>query len=69
MNVTDTTNLITSSLTSYGGYILVILGSLVTLGIAYFIFKFGYKKIGSAFGQDVYMNTSGKFRYSKHKDI
>jgi len=45
MTASDTLALITDSFTTYGGAVLVILGAVIGLGLAYLVFKFGWRKV------------------------
>jgi len=45
MTASDTQTLITSAFTTFGGAVLVILGAVLTIGIAYLVFKFGWRKV------------------------
>jgi flagellar biogenesis protein FliO len=44
MTAAATQALITSSITEIGGSMLVILGAVLGIGVAYLVFKFGWKK-------------------------
>jgi hypothetical protein len=43
--VASTTSLFLSSISDYGIGLMAVLGALLTLGIAYLVFRFGYKKL------------------------
>lgn len=45
MSATDTTALITGAVTDYGAAVLVILGSVLGIGVAYLAFRFGWRKV------------------------
>jgi hypothetical protein len=45
MSVASTTSLITGAFTDFGGAVLVILGAVLTIGVAYLVFKFGWRKV------------------------
>jgi len=45
MDVADTQALITGAVTDYGTAVLAILGSVLTIGVAYLAFRFGWRKV------------------------
>jgi len=45
MNATATQALITDGLTTFGSSVLVIIGAVLVIGIAYLVFRFGWRKI------------------------
>lgn len=45
MTASATQALITGALTDYGGALIVILGAVLTIGVAYLVFRFGWKKV------------------------
>ena len=45
MTASATQLLITGAFTDYGTSVLTILGAVLTIGIAYLVFKFGWKKV------------------------
>jgi len=45
MSASSTQTLITDGLTSFGGAVLVILGAVLVIGIAYLVFRFGWNRI------------------------
>jgi hypothetical protein len=45
MDATSTQTLITDGLTTFGSSVVVILGAVLTIGIAYLVFRFGWRKI------------------------
>jgi len=44
MDASSTQALITGGLTTFGGAMLVILGAVLTIGIAYLVFRIGWRK-------------------------
>lgn len=42
---TSSTALITDAITDYGQALLVILGAVIGIGLAYLIFRFGWRKV------------------------
>jgi len=60
MNASASENLITNGLTTFGSSVLVIVGAVLVVGIAYLVFKFGWYKIKNAlFDDNVYYNVDG----------
>lgn len=45
MSASSTTSLITSAFADYGAAVLTILGLVIGIGIAYLVFKFGWRKV------------------------
>jgi len=45
MTAAATQDLITDGLTTFGGSVLVIIGAVLTIGIAYLVFRFGWRKV------------------------
>jgi len=45
MTAAATEALITSSLTDFGDSVVVILGAVLVIGVAYLVFHFGWKKV------------------------
>ena len=45
MTASATQTLITGALTDFGGALLVILGAVLTIGVAYLVFRVGWKKV------------------------
>jgi len=45
MTASSTTALITDAFTDYGTAVLVILGAVIGIGLAYLVFKFGWRKV------------------------
>ncbi len=50
MNVASIQALITSSLSTFGVSVLVIITAVIAVGVAYFIFKFGWSRVKTALG-------------------
>jgi len=45
MSISDAQGLITDAFTDFGGAVLVILGAMLTIAVAYLVFKFGWRKV------------------------
>jgi len=45
MTATATQGLITTALSDYGTALLAILGAVIGIGVAYLVFRFGWKKV------------------------
>jgi len=45
MDATSTLALITGSFTTYGNAVLVVLGAVLTIGLGYLVFRFGWRKV------------------------
>ena len=45
MSASSTTALITSSLTDFGTQVVTILTAVIAVGVAYLVFRFGWKKV------------------------
>lgn len=45
MDIADTQALITTGFTDFGASVLVILGAVIAIGLAYLVFKFGWRKV------------------------
>lgn len=45
MNATATQALVTDALTDFSGSVLVILTAVIGIGVAYLVFKFGWRKV------------------------
>jgi high-affinity Fe2+/Pb2+ permease len=45
MDATAMTTLITGTLTTYGGALVTVLGAVIGIGVAYLVFRFGWKKV------------------------
>lgn len=54
MTTTATTNLITGALTTFGGSVLVILGAVLTIGVAYLVFRFGWRAVKNSTGSGTF---------------
>lgn len=48
MSLSDVQTLILGLVTTYGGYVLAILGGVVVLSLAYLGFRFGWRKLRGA---------------------
>jgi len=48
MTTASTTEIITGAFTTYGGAVLTILTAVIGIGLAYLVFKFGWRKIRGA---------------------
>jgi hypothetical protein len=45
MDASTMTGVITTALTSYGGKLVLILTAVIGIGVAYLIFRFGWRKV------------------------
>jgi len=48
MTSTAMTTVITDTLTAYGTALAVILGAVIAIGVAYLVFRFGWRKVKGA---------------------
>jgi len=54
-------NLIVAGLATFGGSVFVIIGAVLTIGIAYLVFRFGWLKLVGIFGRDTSLRGENNF--------
>jgi len=67
MTTSAMTTLITNTLTSYGGALLVIFSAVVGIGVAYLVFRFGWHKVKSSTSDNIFNDAQKHFGFKLNR--
>jgi len=68
MNTTAIASLATSTLTAFGNQVLIVLTAVIGVAIAYFLFKFAWRKIKGSVSDGMFNKAQKHFGYKLNRE-
>jgi len=63
MNASTMTTLITDTISTFGTSLVTILGAVIGVGVAYLVFRFGWKKVKGSTSDGIFNRAQSHFGY------